>query len=160
MADQGKWFKLWESALDDADLENMNIHQWYCWARFGVYLKKHGNGGKVILRSPATALINIMRLKTFEEVINMIGSFPNYTIKREEIVTPDVTDANVTYFVICKYWNKYQGDFSGDRVKKHRQRVTANVTAQEEKRRDVTPTSTSTSPASRRGPSLGATGQP
>lgn len=145
MSDQGKWFKLWEAALDDADLENLDIHQWYCWARFGVYLKKHGNDGKITLRNPCTALVNLFRLHSFEEVIKMLKMFPNYLIKEDIIETVNVTNVVVSCFVVCKNWNKYQGDFSTDRVRKHRLRVTANVTPQEERRREETLKSTSTS---------------
>lgn len=137
MADQGKWFKLWESSLDDHDLENLTIHEWFCWARLGVYIKKHGVGGKIRIRYPGTSLINLFRVSTFDDVINMIKAFPNYHFEEGNNVTANVTVESVTRNVICKNWNKYQGDFSGDRVRRHRIHVTANVTAQEEKRRDV-----------------------
>lgn len=137
MADQGKWFKLWESALDDQDLENLSIHEWFCWARFGTYLKKHGKEGKIRLRGPATAVTNLLRLPSFVDVINMLKSFPNYAVEESQNVTANVTDEIVTFSIKCLNWSKYQGDFSGDRVRKHRQHVTANVTVQEEKRRDV-----------------------
>lgn len=137
MSDQGKWFKLWESALDDQDLENLTIHEWFCWARFGTYIKKHGKDGKIRIRYPATALQNLLRLESFGAIQNMLKRFPNYTIEEGQNVTANVTNATVTLNIKCLNWSKYQGDFSGDRVRKHRQRVTANVTAQEEKRRDV-----------------------
>lgn len=137
MADQGKWFKLWESSLDDQDLENLSIHEWFCWARFGTYLKKHGKDGKIRLRGPATAVINLLRVNTIFDAIGMIKSFPNYAVEEMKSVTANVTDEFVTFNIQCLNWNKYQGDFSGDRVRRYRRRVTANVTAQEEKRRDV-----------------------
>lgn len=137
MADQGKWFKLWESALDDPDLENLSIHQWFCWVRFGVYVKKHGKNGKIRLRSPALALINIMRLESFSAVVSMLKSFPNYTFEEGQNETANVTNANVTYNFICKNWSKYQGDYSTDRTRKWRSKGTVNVTRQEERRREV-----------------------
>ena len=134
MADQGKWFKLWESALDDHDLENLTVHEWFCWARFGTYLKKHGRDGKIRIRHPATALIHLFRSTDFQGVLNMLKCFPNYVVEEGQNVTANVTNESVTYNIRCLNWTKYQGDFSGDRVRKYRQRVTANVTAQEEKR--------------------------
>ena len=145
MADQGKWFKLWESALDDQDLENLSIHQWFCWARFGAYLKKHGKDGKIRLRAPATALINLFRLPSFSDVIDAIKSFPNYVVidsKNETIASVSLeTIESVTYEIKCINWSKYQSDYSTDRVRSWRQnrhhKNKANETLQEEKRRDV-----------------------
>lgn len=137
MADQGKWFKLWCSSLDDQDLENLSIHEWFGWARFGAYVKKHGKAGKIRLREPANAVVNLMRVESFKDVINMIKKFPNYVVEETKKDSQTVTvQDRYTISVKCKNWNKYQGDFSGDRVKKHRKDVTANVTAQEERRRE------------------------
>lgn len=137
MADQGKWFKLWESALDDQDLENLSVHEWFSWARFGTYLKKHGKDGKIRLRSPATAVINLLRLPSFSDVISMVKRFPNYMVEEIKNETANVTFESVTFNIRCLNWPKYQGDFSTERVRRHRSRETANVTAQEERRRDV-----------------------
>lgn len=68
------------------------------------------------------------------------------------------------YMLVVKNWNKYQGDFSVERVRKHRAKnsVTGSVTGngesnglrREEKRRDVTSTSfSSPKPPARSGPS-------
>lgn len=135
MADQGKWFKLWESSLDDQDLENLSIHEWFCWVRFGTYLKKHGKDGKIRLRAPATALTNLLRLPSFKDVITTIRSFPNYVIEEGQNETANVTNAIVTYHVNCSNWSKYQGDFSTERTRRWRAKKTSHVTLQEERRR-------------------------
>lgn len=101
-------------------------------------MKKHGTAGKIKLCAPATAVVNLMRVPTFEAAIEMLKRFPNFTVDTPKNVT--VSD-RFTISVKIKFWNKYQGDFSSDRVKKHRgnlsSTVTTNVTAQEEKRREV-----------------------
>lgn len=137
MADQGKWWKLWCSSLSDDELENLSIHEWFAWARFGAHLKAHGKDGKITLRSPATAVVNLLRVPNFDEVVSMLKRFPNFIVETPVCVTvPDGKDER-TVLVKVKNWNKYQGDWSRDRVRKHRLTVTAKVTAQEEKRREV-----------------------
>jgi len=153
MADQGKWYKLWCSALDDQDLENLSLENWARWVRLGAYIKKHGKGGRLIFKSPATALQNIFRVTSFDGLINIIKVLPNYALNIQleggkethlEGKIPSshlpslVTNANVTYKIKCHNWYKYQGDMSVDRMRKHRAKnsshVTPNVTAQEETR--------------------------
>lgn len=85
------------------------------------------------MREPATAVVNVMRVNSFKDAVTMIKLFPNYIVEEPQNVT---VQGRYTVSIKCKNWNKYQGDFSGDRVKKHRNTVTANVTAQEEKRRE------------------------
>jgi hypothetical protein len=58
--------------------------------------------------------------------------FPNVTVTR-------VTNETVTFKIEYGNWWKYQGDFSGDRVKRHRAKIRESVTAKkrgEEKRRE------------------------
>jgi hypothetical protein len=153
VADQGKWFKLWESALDDQELENLSIHQWFCWARLGTYVKKHGKDGELVIKAPATALQNLLRLGDFEAVINVIKMLPGYVLENGALMgrplcaprgaeespseTANVTNASVSLKIKCTNWLKYQGDFSTERVRKHRRHETVNVTVQEERRGDV-----------------------
>lgn len=145
MSDQGKWFKLWASALDDPDLENLSLENWARWARLGVYIKKHGMNGKLRIRKPANALLSLLRCATFSQLEETLRAFPNYLLEGSE--------NSVTFTVTCKNWSKYQRDFSGDRVKRFRAKSvtvpeTPHVTRQEEKRsrreveeirRDITP---------------------
>lgn len=88
MSDQGKWWKLWTSALDDHDLENMSIHEWFCWVRFGAYLKGHGNDGSIRLEEPCRSIQNLFRVNSFKEVIEMLMRFPNYMLSDAEIRWP------------------------------------------------------------------------
>lgn len=137
MADQGKWFKLWESALDDQDLENLSIHEWFCWARLGTYMKKHGKDGELSIKAPALALQNVLRLNGPDAIKRVIKVLPGYVFEECKGETANVTNATVTFKIKCSNWSKYQGDYSTNRVRRWRKRVTPNVTAQEEKRRDV-----------------------
>jgi hypothetical protein len=135
VADQGKWFKLWESALDDLDLENLTVHEWFCWARFGVYMKKHGKDGKIRLRSPARALTNLFRTDTFDAAIETLKRFPNCNVGERKLTVSPETFSTVTYEVEVLNWHKYQGDFSSDRVRKFRDKKRHRETLQEERRR-------------------------
>lgn len=157
MSDQGKWFKLWESVLDDPSLCDLSHEDWARWVRLGVFIKKHGEAGELLIKAPALMLQSILWVRSFEEVLGVVKRLPGYVIEdtimaplhvqlraNEEMTsqtlpTPlHVTIASVTYKIKSKNWHKYQGDFSVLRVRKFRERkalhVTANVTAQEERR--------------------------
>lgn len=134
MADQGKWFKLWCSALDDNDLENLSIHEWFCWARLGTYIKKHGNEGKIVFSSPARALTNLFRVTDFPTALDLIKRFPNCVLGERSITVTGETNSTVTVDIEYLNWFRYQGDFSNDRVRKFRDKKRHAVTAQEEKR--------------------------
>lgn len=130
MADQGRWFKLWVSSPDDPDLDNLAIADYGRWAKFGAYLKEHGTDGTVTLSAPCRTLQSKFQLGTFEAVIDCIKMFPNCSVTLD-------TNATVTCRVEWKNWAKYQGDFSGDRVRRHREKKRDHVTAKkrrEEKR--------------------------
>ncbi len=137
MADQGKWFKLWESALDDQELENLSVHEWFCWARLGTYLKKHGKEGILTIKSPAVALQNLLRLKSYDAIKSVILVLPGYSVEEITNETANVTNATVTLNIKCSNWSKYQGDFSTERTRRWRAKKTSHVTLQEERRRDV-----------------------
>lgn len=61
MADQRPWWKLWVSALTDADLEALSLEDWARWARLCTYIKMHGEGGRLVVRYPAAALSDLFR---------------------------------------------------------------------------------------------------
>ncbi len=126
MADQGRWFKLWCEAIDDPDLGNLELEDFARWCIFGVYLKKHGTGGTIVLNQPCKILQQKFRVPSFEGVISVLQKFPNCTVT-------GVTTATVTW----RNWLKYQGDFSNDRVAKFRQLKRAKRRG-EEKRREET----------------------
>ncbi|MFI5420686.1 MAG: hypothetical protein ACHQ1H_06930 [Nitrososphaerales archaeon] len=139
MADQGKWFKLWCSSLDDQCLEDLSIHDWFCWVRLGAYIKKQGKDGTLTIVSPARALVNLFRVSTFDDVIATIKRLPNCTLRRSDFTVSPETLSTVSYEFEFKNWFKYQHDFSSDRVRNFRARKAHRETAQEEKRsrRDV-----------------------
>ena len=136
-ADQGRWFKLWVSALNDPDLRNLPIEDFGRWCIFGAYLKLHGHDGRITLREPALALQELLRLPSFEAVVKILASFPNCN------ATP-VTTASVTVDVEWLNWQRYQGDYCGDRVRRYRDKkrtlsngpISDSVTGIEEKRRE------------------------
>ena len=126
MSDQGRWFKLWVTADDDPALSCLSLEDFSRWCLFGVYLKKHGTDGSVVLHPPCPVLQQRFRVLDFAGVLGVISRFPNCTVTGETNVT-----------VTWRNWLKFQGDFSGDRVTRFRQRVTAKK-RREEKRRDET----------------------
>jgi len=137
VADQGRWFKLWISALSDPDLRNLSLEDFGRWCAFGAYLKEQGQEGRLSVRSPAVALQELFRLPHFEAVVKVLESFPNCTVR----VTPHVTNAFVTLNIAWANWQKYQVDNSAERTKKWRERKRAvtvarddHVTVIEEKR--------------------------
>lgn len=126
MADNGRWFKLWITAPYDPHLSNLSLDDFARWCLFGIYLKTHGNNGVIELTSPATAIQQLFRVQNYDDVMQVIQRFPscNFTVT-------SVTTATVTW---CN-WLKYQGDFSGDRVRKFRD-VKRTKKRGEEKRRE------------------------
>lgn len=136
MADQGKWFKLWNSAIEDADLENLELEDWARWAKLGAYIKAHGNAGQVDFPYPYRKLLNMFRVQTIEAAKAVIKLFPNVHVGEREVTVTPVTPATVTLQIEYTNWFKYQSDFSGDRVRKFRDKKHHRVTPQEEKRRD------------------------
>lgn len=134
MADQGKWFKLWNSAIEDADLENLELDDWARWAKLGAYIKAHGNEGQVNFPYPYRKLLNMFRLPTIEAAKVVLKRFPNVCVGEREVTVSPETDRNVTLEIIFTNWFKYQGDFSSDRVRKFRDKKRHHETVQEEKR--------------------------
>lgn len=130
MADQGIWFKLWCSALDDPDLDNLDISDFGRWAKLGAYIKRHGSSGTLTFSPPCRALLSYLQCVTVEVLLECISHMPNVTVTCE-------TNPTVTYKIEWQKWEKYQGDNSAHRVKKFRDKKRESVTAKkrrEEKR--------------------------
>lgn len=138
MADQGRWFKLWCAALDDAHLENLELDDWARWVRLGTYIKRHGKEGKIIFSSPGRALTNLFRVPDFDAAITIIKRFPSCTLGERSSTVSTVTNETVSYEIEYLNWFKYQGDFSSDRVRKFRDKKRHHETAQEERRGEET----------------------
>ena len=132
MADNGRWFKLWVNSITDNRLASLPNELWAVWAKFGTYVKCHGQDGEITLTKPEKMLCSIMQCDSFECLINAIKCFPNVTVS---LVTNDI----VSYKIKYENWFKYQGDFSTDRVKKFRAKNRKSETPKkrrEEKRRE------------------------
>lgn len=152
MADKIPWCKFWHSCLSDPDLEELELHNWARWARLIIFLRGHGDNGKMRLIHPALALQHTLRVQSYEELIAVIKLFRNVTLATllQEPLQKPLHEPLQSYFITVRNWYKYQGDDSKERVRKYR--VTRTVTkdvrcnALEKSRLDLTSTST-TSPA-------------
>ena len=136
MADQGKWFKLWCSSLNDPDLGNLDIADFGRWVKFGLFLKVHGTKGKIHIEPPAKVLCSHLQVENFDALKKCFKCFPNCQITRDDDVTIDVTEGVTVSF---KNWFKYQIDSSTERMRRKRMKDASFVTTKkrrEEKRRD------------------------
>lgn len=132
MADNGRWFKLWCQSLDDPDLDSLDIADFGRWAKFGTYLKEHGNNGQIIIKFPARTLCAYLQIKDFDMLFLSLQKFPNCIVSHETV-------ASVSLNVEWRNWHKYQGDISTSRVKKFRAKNAQNETLKkrrEEKRKE------------------------
>lgn len=118
MADQGIWFKLHCSALDDPDLDNLPVADFGRWAKLGAAVKRHGNSGHLRLSPPARALCALFQVDTFSDLMDAVSRLPHVHI--EEMQKPTVSHETVVV-VSFENWLKYQGDFSSPRVRKFRE---------------------------------------
>ncbi len=116
MADQGIWWKLWCSALDDPDLDNLDLADFGRYCKMGAFIKRQGQTGSIVLAPPARALCATFQVPDFNALIAAISRLPNV------IVTAVSSETNAT--VTIKNWLKYQGDYSTERVRKFRARET------------------------------------
>lgn len=148
MAEQGRWFKLWCSASDDDDLDNLDVADFGRWCKLGAHIKVHGTNGKLTLHPPQRTLCAKLQINTFEDLILVLKSMPHCTLNEEQISDPSgVTDASVTYTFTFDNWKKYQEDSSWLRMRKKREEDANSVTNKkrgeekrgEEKRREYIP---------------------
>ena len=135
MSDQGIWFKLWCSSVDDPSLDNLPIEDFGRWAKLGAYVKRHGTAGKLILEAPARALAGAFQVGSFETLCAAISRLPHVDITT---VTCE-TVASVTFH----NWERFQGDNSTHRVRKFRHHVTS-ANGGEEKRIEENRSTTTT----------------
>ncbi len=120
MADQGRWLKLWVSALSDPDLDNLSLEDFARWCKLGLYVKLHGTEGSLRIPPPADGLCFALKVDGYSALRELLERLPGYNVT-------GVTNAIVS----CPNWLKYQGDFSRDRVAKFRDRVTAKKRREE-----------------------------
>jgi len=133
MSDQGQWFKLWIGADEDPDLGNLSLEDFGRWCKLGIYLKKHGNNGSLVIKEPAIPLQQRFRVSTFESVVSVLQKFPHCRVERRDksSVSPETT-LTVTY----ENWLKYQGDFSTNRVRKFREMKRSKRRGEERRREE------------------------
>ena len=140
MADQGIWFKLHCSALDDPDLDNLDIGDFGRWAKLGTFAKRHGTAGTLRLAPPARALCAALQVSDFDALMKIIERFPHVTVRRDNSSVSLVTSASVTF----DNWSKYQGDFSSPRVARFREMKRSKRRGEEKRiRREEKPPPTS-----------------
>lgn len=117
MADQGVWFKLHCSALDDPSLDNLSVADFGRWGKFGAFVKRHGTGGSITLSPPARSLCALFQVADFAALEAVLQRFPHVTMRRADLGVSLETSLTVSF----DNWLKYQGDFSSPRVRRFRE---------------------------------------
>jgi len=137
VADQGLWFKLWCSTLDDPDLDNLALPDFARWAKLGALVKRQGTAGTLHLAPPGRALCAMFQVPDFESLLRCFMVLPHVTVRRDKVTVSPETGAIVTF----ENWLKYQGDFSTHRVRQFRRmkRSRGEEMRREEMRREETP---------------------
>ncbi len=128
MADQGRWFKLWCSALHDNDLDNLTISDFGRWAKFGAHVKEQGTDGSIVLTAPARHICMLFQVEGWREMLECLHRLPHL-----KVIVTGVTVATVTFL----NWSKYQGDNSAERVRKFRERVTLKKRREEKRGEEI-----------------------
>jgi uncharacterized phage protein (TIGR02220 family) len=117
MADQGIWFKLWCSALDDPHLDNLELCDFARWAKLGALIKRQGQAGSLTLTPPGRAVCAMLQVDDFAALLAAISRLPHVQMRRHNSAVSSETDVTVSF----ENWAKYQGDFSTHRVMKFRE---------------------------------------
>ena len=158
MADKIPWCKFWHSCLSDPDLEELELHQWARWARLVIFLRGHGDNGKMKLEPPARALQNVLRVGSYAELIEVIKLFKNMSllVTHADALHKPLHETELCYMIVCRNWYKYQEESSKQRVKKWRDKrtVTPYVSRNGVEKSRLDLTSTSTTKAASQGASL------
>lgn len=142
MADQGLWFKLWCSADDDPDLDNLDIADFGRWCKLGTFVKRHGTAGSLEIRPPARALCARLQVPHYDALMVTLTRFPHVTVRRANSDVPGETTAVVSF----DNWSRYQGDYSTPRTQRWRrsqERARGEEKRREETRREVPPSDAS-----------------
>lgn len=130
MGDKGKWVKLHIGWDDDPHIDSLGLDDQARWCKFSTYMKEHGTEGTITLVSPSRVLQHKFRVFTFDEVLDVLRKFPNFDVgEKQNSTVTHVTSVTVS----IKNWLRYQGDYSGDRVRKFRAHVTAKKRGEEKR---------------------------
>lgn len=110
MADQGRWFKLWYTALQDTELVSLGPAGFGRWCMLGAYTKTHGNHGTVTINQDDRVFLAMMDLTP-----------ENVTVELQKMPHLDVLNCNGKITVTFKRWTQYQEDHTvKERVRRHR----------------------------------------
>ena len=105
------------------------------WCVFGVFLKKHGNGGTITLPYSVTVLLRLLRLSDGDSVRNCLSRFPHCDV---EVLKNGDDHVPSHIKVTWQNWHKYQVDSSRERMRKYRANVTAQKRSRSRREEDVT----------------------
>jgi len=126
MSDQLRWFKVWTSAATDPDLRALGLQDFARWVLFGLYVREHGERGRIVLRSPGLELVQRLKTRTrtplqsrWLSLIKTLQKFPNVTVDPLDGAGDAVT-------VTIRNWAKYQEDTSWKRQREYRERRNAD----------------------------------
>jgi hypothetical protein len=142
MADNKKWFKVFNSILTDPSFLDLPVEKIGQWTLLGALISLHGNGGKITIKEATLAKLLRIRndnnmdlfLPRNDNANDNILVLPNVEMKRDESDNGKVT-------VIMKNWSKYQLDSTGyERLKRHRAKQNDNGVREDKKREDKTKT--------------------
>lgn len=110
MADNGRWFKVWTSILDDPDFQELTLEQIGRWVLLGAMTKFVGDRGELVVNGSARRLAEVLRCEA-SEIETVVNALPNVHFGPSKRVNGKraVTWAN---------WRKYQEDSTtAERVK-------------------------------------------
>lgn len=120
MADQGTWWKLWTSALDDPDLDNLGVEDFGRYCKLGAFVKRHGTAGRLVVAAPARVLCAAFQVADFRELLAVFHRLPHVTTNGVSPETVNAVSSETIATVSFDNWLKYQGDLSTERVRKFR----------------------------------------
>ena len=124
----------------------MNMEDRGKWLTLGALLCQQGDNGMVKVYPPSKVICHLFNCNDWDALKCTFTPLLRCNVK---VALQD----DGALILIMKNWYKYQRDDSKDRVRKFRNKKHRNVTHQEERRGEVTPTSTSSAtlpPALRR----------
>jgi hypothetical protein len=104
MADQGRWFKVWTSILDDPHVQELALEDIGRWVLLGAMTKLVGTRGVLTLRG-VRRLSEVLRCPQ-TELKRVIERFPNVSFE-------EGTKRDGEFTVTFKNWQKYQVDTTG-----------------------------------------------
>jgi len=110
MSDQGRWFKLWDSATSDSLIQELPPAMRWAWAAFGVHTKVHGDHGTITIRKSDAVLAAKMGVP-LNDLFGVIKVLPNMVFEEQKNRYDELT-------VTWKNWRKFQVDSTvADRMK-------------------------------------------